>query len=71
VDVSIEQRGCFEASRATTDAKPIFIEEGGWFTIGSPICQQAFPATSTLALNNATLGKPYVSAEAALGSSVH
>lgn len=57
VDVSIDQGGCFETSRATTHAKPVFVEEGvvHYCVANMPA---GVPRTSTLALNNATL--PYI-----------
>jgi len=57
VDVSIDQGGCFETSRATTHAKPVFIEEGivHYCVANMPA---GVPRTSTIALNNATL--PYI-----------
>ena len=57
VDISIDQGGCFETSRPTTHAAPIYIEEGVVH-----YCVTNMPAavarTSTVALNNATL--PFV-----------
>ena len=54
VDVSIDQGGCFETSRPTTHADPIFVEEGvvHYCVTNMP---GAVPRTSTFALNNATL----------------
>ncbi len=56
VDVAIDQGGCFETSRATTHAEPTYIEEGvvHYCVANMP---GAVAATSTYALNNATL--PY------------
>lgn len=54
VDVAIDQGGCFETSRATTHADPIYVEEGIVH-----YCVANMPGgvarTSTYALNNATL----------------
>ncbi|RJQ80099.1 MAG: alanine dehydrogenase [Desulfobacteraceae bacterium] len=56
VDVAIDQGGCFETSRPTTHADPIYIEEGVvHYTVAN--MPGAVPKTSTLALTNATL--PY------------
>lgn len=54
VDVAIDQGGCFETSRATTHADPIYIEEGivHYCVANMP---GAVARTSTYALNNATL----------------
>lgn len=64
VDVSIDQGGCFETSRATTHAAPTYVEEGVVH-----YCVANMPGgvarTSTFALNNATL--PFVLALADLG----
>jgi alanine dehydrogenase len=56
VDVAIDQGGCFETSRATTHADPIFTVDGviHYCVANMP---GAVPKTSTLALTNATL--PY------------
>lgn len=64
VDVSIDQGGCFETSRPTTHAQPIFVEEGivHYCVANMP---GAVPHTSTYALNNATL--PHVLALADKG----
>jgi alanine dehydrogenase len=56
VDVSIDQGGCFETSRETTHADPIYKEDGIVHYAVSNM-PGALPRTSTLALNNATL--PY------------
>ena len=57
VDVSIDQGGCFETSKATTHANPTFIEEGIVH-----YCVANMPGgcarTATIGLNNATL--PYI-----------
>ncbi len=54
VDVAIDQGGCFETSRPTTHAQPIFVEEGivHYCVANMP---GAVPRTSAYALNNATL----------------
>jgi alanine dehydrogenase len=57
VDVSIDQGGCFETSRETTHADPIYTVDGIVHYAVSNM-PGALPRTSTLALNNATL--PYV-----------
>lgn len=64
VDVSIDQGGCFESSRATTHADPTYVEEGivHYCVANMP---GAVARTSTFALNNATL--PYVIALAEKG----
>jgi len=56
VDVAIDQGGCFETSRATTQGDPIYIVEGvvHYCVANMP---GAVPLTSTMALTNATL--PY------------
>jgi alanine dehydrogenase len=56
VDVAIDQGGCFETSKPTTHAKPIYEVEGvvHYCVANMP---GAVPKTSTLALTNATL--PY------------
>jgi len=56
VDVSIDQGGCFETSRETTHANPIYTVDGIVHYAVSNM-PGALPRTSTLALNNATL--PY------------
>lgn len=57
VDVSIDQGGCFETSRATTHTEPTFTVDGvvHYCVANMP---GAYPRTSTLALTNATL--PYL-----------
>ena len=57
VDVSIDQGGCFETSRPTTHANPIYIEEDvvHYCVTNMPA---GVPLTSTIALNHATL--PYI-----------
>jgi len=54
VDVAIDQGGCFETSRPTTHADPIYIIDGivHYCVANMP---GAVPRTSTFALNNATL----------------
>jgi alanine dehydrogenase len=57
VDVSIDQGGCFETSRATTHSDPTYVVDGitHYCVANMP---GAVPITSTYALTNATL--PYV-----------
>jgi alanine dehydrogenase len=57
VDIAIDQGGCFETSRATTHADPVFVVDGiiHYCVANMP---GAVARTSTFALNNATL--PYV-----------
>ncbi len=56
VDVAIDQGGCFETSRPTTHAEPIFvIDDVIHYCVAN--MPGAVPYTSTLALTNATL--PY------------
>lgn len=64
VDVSIDQGGCFETSRATTHDAPTFVLDGvvHYCVANMP---GAVARTSTFALNNATL--PYVLALANKG----
>lgn len=64
VDIAIDQGGCFETSRPTTHSSPTYVEEGvvHYCVTNMP---GAVPATSTLALTNATL--PFVKAIADLG----
>lgn len=54
VDIAIDQGGCFETSRATTHADPTYVIDGvvHYCVANMPA---AVPATSTRALNNATL----------------
>ena len=56
VDVAIDQGGCFETSKPTTHAKPIYTV-GGVVHYCVANMPGAVPKTSTLALTNATL--PY------------
>lgn len=53
IDISIDQGGCFETSRATTHSNPIYIENDiiHYCVTNVP---SAFPKTSTIALTNAT-----------------
>ena len=64
VDISIDQGGCFETSRATTHAEPTYIVDGvvHYCVTNMP---GAVPRTSTIALTNATL--PFVRALAKYG----
>lgn len=64
VDVSIDQGGCFETSRATTHAEPTYVIDGvvHYCVANMP---GAVPRTSTFALNNATL--PFALSIANLG----
>lgn len=64
VDVSIDQGGCFETSRATTHADPTYVVDGivHYCVTNMP---GAVARTSTFALNNATL--PFVLALADKG----
>ena len=57
VDVSIDQGGCFETSRPTTHADPVYTVDGivHYCVANMP---GAVPRTSTYALNHATL--PFV-----------
>jgi len=56
VDVSIDQGGCFETSKETTHAHPIYkVDDILHYAVSN--MPGALPRTSTLALNNATL--PY------------
>jgi alanine dehydrogenase len=57
VDIAIDQGGCFETSRATTHADPVFVVDGiiHYCVANMP---GAVARTSTFALNNATL--PFV-----------
>jgi alanine dehydrogenase len=57
VDVAIDQGGCFETSRPTTHAEPVYGVDGIVHYCVANI-PGAVPYTSTLALTNATL--PYV-----------
>jgi alanine dehydrogenase len=67
VDVAIDQGGCFETSRATTHAEPVYVVDGvtHYCVANMP---GAVPVTSTRALTNATL--PYVESIANKGFAV-
>lgn len=54
VDVSIDQGGCFETSKATTHQTPTYVVDGVVHYCVSNM-PGAVPRTSTFALNNATL----------------
>jgi alanine dehydrogenase len=56
VDVAVDQGGCFETTKPTTHADPIYVVDG---VIHYSVANMpgAVPYTSTLALTNATL--PY------------
>jgi alanine dehydrogenase len=64
VDIAIDQGGCFQTSRPTTHAAPIYVVDGviHYCVTNMP---GALPRTSAFALNNATL--PYVRALADKG----
>jgi alanine dehydrogenase len=64
VDVAIDQGGCFETSRPTTHADPVYVIDGvtHYCVANMP---GGVPRTSTFALNNATL--PFVLALADKG----
>jgi alanine dehydrogenase len=64
VDVAIDQGGCFETSRPTTHADPVYLVDGvtHYCVANMP---GGVPRTSTFALNNATL--PFVLALAGKG----
>lgn len=64
VDIAIDQGGCFETSRPTTHAAPVYVEEGviHYCVTNMP---GAVARTSAFALNNGTL--PFVLALAAKG----
>ncbi|MEI6812122.1 MAG: alanine dehydrogenase [Actinomycetes bacterium] len=54
VDIAIDQGGCFEDSRATTHAQPIFeVHQSVFYCVAN--MPGAVPVTSTYALTNATL----------------
>ena len=64
VDVAIDQGGCFETSRATTHADPVYVvDEVTHYCVAN--MPGGVPVTSTRALTNATL--PYVEAIARHG----
>ena len=56
VDIAIDQGGCFESSRPTTHADPVYTVEGSLFYCVANM-PGAVPHTSTYALTNVTL--PY------------
>ncbi|HEY7932179.1 MAG TPA: alanine dehydrogenase [Acidimicrobiales bacterium] len=64
VDISVDQGGCFEATRPTTHSDPVFEVNGSIFYCVANM-PGAVPTTSTRALSNATL--PYVLELARLG----
>jgi len=64
VDISVDQGGCFEATRPTTHSEPTFVVNGSVFYCVANM-PGAVPNTSTRALSNATL--PYVLALADKG----
>jgi alanine dehydrogenase len=64
VDIAIDQGGCFEDSRPTTHADPVFEAHGSLFYCVTNM-PGAVPHTSTYALTNVTL--PYVQAIADRG----
>ena len=64
VDIAIDQGGCFEGSRPTTHAEPVFAVHDALYSCVANI-PGAVPETSTRALTNATL--PYVLRIADLG----
>jgi alanine dehydrogenase len=74
VDVSIDQGGCFETSRPTTHADPVYVVDGilHYCVANMP---GAVPRTSTYALNRATLPRVIALAGqgvvAALGADPH
>jgi len=64
VDISVDQGGCFESTRPTTHADPVFrVHESLFYCVAN--MPGAVPHTSTWALTNATL--PYVVALADRG----
>ena len=64
VDISVDQGGCFEATRPTTHSDPVFLLNGSVFYCVANM-PGAVPHTSTHALTNVTL--PYMLAIAGLG----
>jgi alanine dehydrogenase len=64
VDISVDQGGCFEATRPTTHSDPVFEVNGSIFYCVANM-PGAVPNTSTAALANATL--PYTMELARLG----
>jgi len=64
VDIAIDQGGCFEGSRPTSHADPIFpVHDAIYYCVAN--MPGAVPRTATIALTNATL--PYASRIANLG----
>ncbi|MFM2023964.1 MAG: alanine dehydrogenase, partial [Actinomycetota bacterium] len=64
VDIAIDQGGCFEGSKPTTHDNPIYpVHQTIYYCVAN--MPGAVPATSTVALTNATL--PYVLAIASKG----
>jgi alanine dehydrogenase len=64
VDIAIDQGGCFETSRPTTHADPVYeVDDVMHYCVAN--MPGAYPMTSTAALNNATL--PYIQAIADKG----
>ena len=70
VDVSIDQGGCFETSRPTTYADPVY-EVGGILHYCVTNMPGAVPYTSTLALTNATIKYALDIANKGLKKAVH
>lgn len=64
VDISVDQGGCFESTRATTHSEPTYAVEGSTFYCVANM-PGAVPNTSTYALSNVTL--PYTLAIAERG----
>ena len=64
VDIAIDQGGCFETSRPTSHADPVYVD-GGVVHYAVTNMPGAVPRTATLALANATL--PHVLSLARLG----
>jgi alanine dehydrogenase len=64
VDISVDQGGCFEATRPTTHSNPVYEVNGSIFYCVANM-PGAFPHTSTFALTNATM--PYTLELANLG----
>jgi alanine dehydrogenase len=65
VDISVDQGGCFEATRPTTHSDPVFEVNGSIFYCVANM-PGAVPNTSTLALTNSTF--PYLLRIANLGA---
>jgi alanine dehydrogenase len=67
VDISVDQGGCFEATRPTTHSDPTFkVADSVFYCVAN--MPGAVPHTSTYALTNVTL--PYIEAIANLGLAV-